>query len=154
MSARLAKLRALPEYPGHSRFLPYLLNRATDLLNARFERELRRRRVTLTQWRVLAFLSEQEGLGVSALAERIATDQSTLSRALARMETSGWIQRRASAEDSRAVQVLLTARGFNLFARILPVALQLQQAALTGLSAAELDTLSHSLSRIAENMRG
>ncbi|MBI4967410.1 MAG: MarR family transcriptional regulator [Rhodospirillales bacterium] len=139
-----------PAYPGHARFLPYLLNRATDRLNLGFQGELRRRRMTLTHWRVLAFLTETDGLGVSTLAERTDTDQSTLSRALQQMERRGQVERRARTGDSRYVEIHLTASGRALFNQMLPDALDYERNALANLSPAEKDALRSLLLRLLE----
>lgn len=139
-------------YAGHSSFTPYLLNVVTNRLNAGFQSELIRRRMTLTHWRVLALLSEQDGLPVTVLAERIATDQSTMSRALLRLEQQHLVARRTGARDSRVVQTFLTAKGKQQFEEILPIALGFAESALRGIDAAELASLHRTLGRILENL--
>ncbi len=139
-------------YPGHARFLPYLLNRVTSRLNVDFQLELHRRGLTLTHWRVLAFLSERDGLPVTELAGMIAADQSTVSRALLRLEREGRIERRPAASDNRVVEVFITDAGRALFHDILPTALRLHQAAVRGIDARELAALSRTLTRILANL--
>lgn len=141
------------EYDGHNRFLPYVLNRVTNRLNADFQSALRKRGMTLTHWRVLAFLDETDGLGVSALADCTVTDQSTLSRALQQMERLGLVERRAGAADNRFVEVHVTARGRALFAEIIPLALQLRDRALDGLADTDREHLLDLLSHILDNLQ-
>ncbi len=141
------------EYDGHNRFLPYVLNRVTSRLNADFQTALRQRDMTLTHWRVLAFLNETDGLGVSALADYTVTDQSTLSRALQQMEKNRLVERRAGAADNRFVEVHITATGRQLFADIIPLALQLRDRALEGLADADREHLLDLLSRILDNLQ-
>lgn len=141
------------EYGGHNRFLPYVLNRVTNRLNADFQSALRKRGMTLTHWRVLAFLDETDGLGVSALADYTVTDQSTLSRALQQMERLGLVERRAGASDNRFVEVHVTARGRALFAEIIPLALQLRDRALDGLAETDREHLLDLLSHILDNLQ-
>jgi DNA-binding MarR family transcriptional regulator len=140
-------------YDGHNRFLPYVLNRVTSRLNADFQTALRQRDMTLTHWRVLAFLNETDGLGVSALADYTVTDQSTLSRALQQMEKNRLVERRAGAADNRFVEVHITATGRQLFADIIPLALQLRDRALEGLADADREHLLDLLSRILDNLQ-
>jgi len=140
-------------YRGHNRFLPYLLNRVTNRLNADFQAALRRRGMTLTHWRVLAFLNETDRLGVSALADCTVTDQSTLSRALQQMERQGLVERLASAADNRFIEVHVTTRGQVLFADILPLAIELRDCALDGLADAERERLLDLLSHILDNLQ-
>lgn len=141
------------DYSGHNRFLPYVLNRVTNRLNADFQTALRGRGMTLTHWRVLAFLDETDGLGVSALADRTVTDQSTLSRALQQMERRGLVERISNAADNRFVEVHITALGRALFAEIIPLALQLRDRALDGLADADRERLLDLLSHILTNLQ-
>lgn len=150
MSARRRPPRA--GYAGHNAFLPYVINRVTSRLNVDFQAELRARDMTLTHWRVLAFLAETDGLGVSALADYTVTDQSTLSRALQQMERLGLVERRVPAHDNRYVEIHVTARGRALFAEILPIALALRDRALAGLSASEQENLLDLLRRVLANL--
>lgn len=142
-----------PAYDGHNRFLPYVLNRVTSRLNVDFQTALRQRGLTLTHWRVLAFLNETDGLGVSALADYTVTDQSTLSRALQQMETIGLVERRTGTADSRFVEVHITATGRRMFAEIIPLALRLRDRALDGLAEVDRERLLDLLSRILDNLQ-
>ena len=141
-------------YPGHSRFLPYLLNRATSLINVAFNQALRRHGVTLTQWRVLAFLHERDGLGVSALADATVTDQATLSRALTGMQRRGLVERRVRSADNRFVEVHLTATGKKRFLDLLQIALDLEARAVRGMTKREIDRLRASLERLSATIDG
>lgn len=48
------------------------------------------------------------------LADVIGTDKAATTRALARLEDAGYIQRQADTKDQRATRVLLTAKGRKL----------------------------------------
>ena len=88
-------------YTGHDTFIPYLLNRSTSALNADFQTLLRSHELTLLHWRVLAFLNETDGLGVSTLAQYTDVDQTTLSRALVVMENAGHLSRQPDPLSAR-----------------------------------------------------
>ena len=62
----LKKSKAVVNYQGHETFMPYVLNRTTGAVNADFQVVLRNHGMTLLHWRVLAFLRETDGLGISA----------------------------------------------------------------------------------------
>lgn len=138
-------------YPGHGMFLPYLINKAATLLNLRLQKVLDPLGLTLTHWRVLAFLTNQDGLTIGALAEATMTEQSTLSRALRALEDNGYVHRRASEADSRAVNVYLDPAGRRAFDRILAQALQVESDCLHGVSAAEVERMRAVLLRIIGN---
>ena len=108
------------DYPGHGQFLPYLINKAATLLNVQLQKILEPQGLTLTHWRVLAFLGSEtqpDGLTIGALAEATMTEQSTLSRALKPLEERGLIRRQASKADNRAVHIYLAAKGRQTFDR-------------------------------------
>ena len=142
-----------PPYRGHDTFMPYVLNRATSALNADFQVVLRKHDMTLLHWRVLAFLTETDGLGVSALGRYTGVDQATLSRALTVMEKAGYIARRPSPQDQRVVAIELLPAGQAQFQRVLPLAWEIYTRAVHGLTRGEQQTLHHLLNRIRENMQ-
>lgn len=141
-----------PPYRGHDTFMPYVLNQATAALNADFQLVLRAQGMTLLHWRVLAFLCETDGLGVSALARMTGVDQATLSRALMVMEKAGFIARQPSREDHRMVVIHLLAAGRRQFQKVLPAAWEIYTQAVRGLSQEEQQTLHQLLNRIRDNM--
>lgn len=73
--------------------------------------------VTYTQYLVLSTLWERDGLTISAIADRLALEPSTITPAVKRLEAAGFVARRRSTEDERQVQVHLTAKGSELHAR-------------------------------------
>ncbi|QDF97615.1 hypothetical protein CJ010_14255 [Azoarcus sp. DD4] len=140
-------------YPGHGRFLPYLINRATSFLNLEFQKVLDGYGLTLTHWRVIAFLSEQDGLSVNALADATVTEQSTLSRALTNLVNRGYIRREPSPEDSRSVHIFLAPEGRVAFEQILERALRIEARALAGLDDGEQEHLRATLLKLIANLR-
>ncbi len=141
-------------YTGHDTFIPYLLNRTTSALNADFQILLRSHDLTLLHWRVLAFLNETDGLGVSTLAQYTDVDQTTLSRALVVMENAGYISRQPSEQDQRMVIVHIQEQGRQHFLHVLPAALDIHHRAIRGFSPQELKQLRQFLSRIRANING
>lgn len=140
-------------YLGHETFMPYLLNRSTAALNADFQVLLREHNMTLLHWRVLAFLSETDGLGVSALANVTDVDQATLSRALTVMENAGYIARKSNPLDHRMVVIKILPAGKLQFHHVLPPAWGIYERAVRGLSEQEQLLLHDLLNRIRDNMQ-
>ena len=139
-------------YEGHERFLPYLLNRTTAALNIDFQLYLRQHQLTLLHWRVLAFLSAEDGLGVSALAAKTDADQTTLSRALKVLEKNGYIDRRPSHTDQRGINIYLLEKGRDVFNQVLSVAWDLHQEAVVGFEEQELLLFNQFLNRVHANI--
>ncbi|MDR2238867.1 MAG: MarR family transcriptional regulator [Zoogloeaceae bacterium] len=145
--------RVRPAYPGHHFFLPYLINRVTIFMNIGFQKVLDNHGLTLTQWRVLAFLAEQDGLSVNALADATITEQSTLSRALASLEGSGYVRREPNPEDSRSVKTFLAPKGKKVFDLVLARALDLEALILRDIPPEETEVLRQLLQRIMVNLQ-
>lgn len=142
----------LPPYPGHGVFLPYLINRTATFINASLQRRvLEPSGLTLTHWRVLAFLTTVEGLTMGALADATMTEQSTLSRSLRTLEVRGYVHRRPCDADSRAVQVQLTPEGRAQFERMLEGVLELEAELLQGVAADETEAVRSVLLRVIAN---
>jgi DNA-binding MarR family transcriptional regulator len=73
--------------------------------------------LSLTQLRVLAILRGRR-LRMSALADHLGLERSTLSGLVDRAESRGLVARAPSPEDRRVVEVLLTPAGVRLAERV------------------------------------
>ncbi len=73
--------------------------------------------VTYTQYLALSALWEMDGLTISAIADRLALEPSTITPAVKRLEAAGFVERRRSTVDERQVEVYLTAKGSDLHAK-------------------------------------
>jgi DNA-binding MarR family transcriptional regulator len=70
--------------------------------------------VTYPQYLVLSTLWEKEGQTISAIADRLALEPSTITPLMKRLEAAGFVSRQRNREDERQVQVFLTAKGKGL----------------------------------------
>jgi len=139
------------EYAGHELFLPYLVNKTTAVLNTRLQKILDQQGLTLTHWRVLAFLSRQDDLSMGELAANTMTEQSTLSRSLRALEGQGLVRREASPNDTRAVHVHLLDDGRAAFQRILASVLELEASFTRGIEPGDIETARGVLLKIIAN---
>lgn len=74
--------------------------------------------VSVSQCYALEAVVLEGPLGVNDLAARLYLDKSTTSRVVDALEKKGYVERRESAEDRRAVRLVATAEGRELHARI------------------------------------
>ncbi len=137
----------------HSDYLPYLLNRVTSLINAPMQRELKRRGMTMTHWRILGFLFERDGLIISELAERSVTDQATLSRALDRLQERSLIRRQVVEQDSRQTEIYLCEAGREQYLELMQPARAIEDWAFDEIDAAQLAQLRQILETISITLR-
>jgi DNA-binding MarR family transcriptional regulator len=73
--------------------------------------------LSLTQLRVLAILRDRR-LGMTALADYLGLEKSTMSGLVERAEKRGLLKRAPNANDGRVVEVFLSAKGRELAARL------------------------------------
>ncbi|MDZ4391441.1 MarR family winged helix-turn-helix transcriptional regulator [Cypionkella sp.] len=106
-----------------SAFLPYQLAVASSRISKGFS-ELYRAEfgLTIPEWRVLAHLAQSDQVSVREIQARVDMDKSKVSRAAARLEAQGLIEKRENQEDRRLLDMRLTAKGRDLIARIVPIA--------------------------------
>ena len=125
-------MSSLPE-PGSGFFdnyLPHLLTLAAAATSKAFDRELRKRRVSVLDWRVLAVLLERPGEKVTDLAKRCLLQQPTTTKLVGRMERDHLVQRTPDERDHRVVHVTLTREGAALAAALVAAAKQHEAALL------------------------
>ncbi len=134
-------------------FLPYLVNRAGAALVARFTQEtLAGEHLTIDMWRVLAALSENGGQRQVDLAGMTSIETSTVSRLVTRLVHRGLVTRSRSRSNSREVVVQLSSKGATLVRKLIPIALDLERAALTGIPAKDLAAIKGWLRRMYANL--
>jgi DNA-binding MarR family transcriptional regulator len=135
-----------------SDFTPYLLYRVVNRLNNRLLARLKSLDVSPSQWRVLSVLRSHGTLTIGKIVEYTLMEQSTVSRVIDQLEKDKFARRRAAAEDSRMIQVLLTREGVDAFEKILPAALRHEKIAMEGFTAREISTLKGYLVRLENNI--
>lgn len=118
-------------------YLPYLLARASHLVSRQFHAQLPPKGVAVPVWRVLATLSDGDGMTIGALADIVLFKQPTLTKVVDRLEGDGLVERRSDPEDRRRVLVFITPRGRTLIDGLLADAKQHEAQVLSGYTVAE-----------------
>lgn len=108
--------------------------------------------VTLGMWYYLRTLWNEDGLTQSELSRRIGTMEPTTLGAIQAMERSGLVRRVRSEDDRRKVHIYLTKRGRELEGRLMPLAVEVVDHSVAGLSPAEVKMLLTFLRSIRDNI--
>ena len=117
-------------------FLPYRLAVAAGRVSREFATRYRGRfGLSRAEWRVLFHLSRNASVSVREVADQADMEKSRVSRAAARLEAAGHVEKRASSTDRRLVELTLTATGRALLAELIPVAQDYQRRLLAELGA-------------------
>lgn len=121
------------------RFLTYRIVRLHSKLNAQALRLLRREGgLTITQWRVLSLTGSLGGeTTFTEIVSGSQMDKGQLSRGIKDLLKQGLIAARSNDKDQRQQHLMLTPRGKEIYARMLPKMRQRHQHLLAGLSETE-----------------
>jgi DNA-binding MarR family transcriptional regulator len=150
----LPATRADAAEPFIDGYLAYLLARASHLISAEFHVVVRRTRLPVLQWRVLATLADGQVSSIGEVAAIILVPQSTLTRVAARMVAAGLLLRADDAQDRRVTRVRLSAKGLKLAARLVAQARAHEAAVVDALGAQDAATLKRILRRLIEQHAG
>ena len=109
-------------------------------------------RVNVGMWYFLRTLWEEDGLTQRELSRLIGVSEPTALQQLRKMEADGLIERRPSKSDRRKVHIHLTRRGRVLRHKLVPYAIDVNEAALEGLDPREIEQLRNTLQKVRENL--
>ena len=135
-----------------NRVFGFLMADITRLMRRDFALRAQPLDMTEGQWRLLARLSDNEGLSQAALAELMEVQPITLVRLIDRLEAAGLVERRPAPKDRRAFQLFLTPKAQPIIDRIWDFGHQTREEAMAGLSAAEREHLIDTLIKIKANL--
>ena len=97
---------------------------------------------------MLAFLSRRDGMTQSALAADLDLTKVAVGGLIDRMETAGFVERRADERDARARRVFLTRSGQTLVATIRESVDAVESDIMLTVSEAELDEATRVLRQV------
>ena len=97
-----------PKDLSHS--LGFLVHDVARLMRRAFDRRVRHLGLTRSQWFVIAHLYRTDGQTQRHLAEELDMQRAPLSKLLDRLESGGWVERRADPNDRRANRVYITKK--------------------------------------------
>jgi DNA-binding MarR family transcriptional regulator len=145
-----------PRATPASQSISLIVNDVGRLFRRRFEQIARARRLGLTraQSAVLIHLARNEGSNQVTLAQGMDLEPITLVRLLDRLQTAGYIERRASPGDRRAYSLFLTPSAQPLLRRIETLADEIRDEALAGVPPEDHATLQRVLAAMKVNLLG
>lgn len=108
--------------------------------------------VSYGHWTILRVLWQQDGLSQRELAERAGVTEPTTFTAVKSLEGLGYIERTHLPGDNKKVHVFLTKSGRALRKKLVPLAEQVNDISLEGITAEELETTRKVLIAMAANL--
>lgn len=106
------------------------------------------------QYQFLIQLYLQDGISHDELTEKISVDKATTTRAIKKLESSGYVQTIINPEDKRKYLIYLTDKAVAVREEIIDISLKWNHQLVGNLSSEELDLLFVLLRKIARNNPG
>ncbi|MFK8079402.1 MAG: MarR family winged helix-turn-helix transcriptional regulator [Granulosicoccus sp.] len=124
-----------------SEFLPYRLALISERVSTRLSADYgASHNLTVAEWRVLVHLQHCEVVSVRDVQVFTNLVKSRVSRAVSRLETAGFVEKRTAATDARLVEISLTQSGRDALAVLLTEATQTEARLLAHVPAEDLAT--------------
>jgi MarR family transcriptional regulator, transcriptional regulator for hemolysin len=132
--------------------LGFLIHDVSRLRRSAFDRCLKPLNVTRSQWWVLAYLSRDEGMTQSQLAEELDLGKVAIGGLIDRLERTGLLRREADPNDRRIKRIFLNPKSKELIETMREVNHKMNEHILAGLSAGQLNIAARTLSKIKHNL--
>ena len=137
-------------------FEPYqlgsLIHDAARLIRKRFEQQATEYGLSSAQWRLLIHVIKQGAVPQARLSELLEIEPISVSRLVDRMETAGWVARKADPADRRIKNIVATPRTHAVKGALRDLVAQVYDEALAGIAPAERAILLTGLATISENL--
>lgn len=133
--------------------LGYLISKANGLMRINFTRRLNEEGLNATaeQWGILNIINAFPGLTQSEIAEKSLKDKTNVTRMLDVLEKNGNIERQADKKDRRAYRIFITSKGDELLQKMIPLAIESNEMAATGIEKEQLDQFKENLKTLLNN---
>ena len=132
--------------------LGFLIHDVSRLRRSAFDRCLKPLNVTRSQWWVLAYLSREDGMTQSQLAEELDLGKVAVGGLIDRLEKSGLLRREADASDRRVNRVFLEPKSKQLIAKMRKVSHRMNTQILDGLPDDRLESTAVTLGSMKRNL--
>jgi DNA-binding MarR family transcriptional regulator len=135
-------------------FFPYRLAVLADAVSRALAQVYQDRfGLTRDEWRVLAALMDGSTLKTSRVIEHTTLEKMQVSRAVARLERDGLLERRPDPDDGRGWLLRLTPSGRSLVRKVVPVVQAREAFLLEALGPEERSVLDHAMAKVLERAR-
>ena len=136
------------------KFFPYQLARLAEQVSLATDQGYRTRfSLGRDEWRVIAARAQGSEMKTGDVLGRTTMEKMQVSRALARLERDGLVERSPDPGDGRAYLVRLRPAGLALYRKIVPMVQAREEYLLSDLSEAERKVLAAAFDKVGERAR-
>lgn len=131
--------------------LGFILYKTQRKLQNAIHQQFKEYGITPEQWGMLRCLSKNEGVSPTDVAEFISKDKSNTIRIAAKLEKKGLVIYQPSLIDKRSYLIFITVKGTQLFEKLVPIVVGLNNQATMGITEEESARLKDLLGKIYHN---
>jgi len=132
--------------------LGYLIHDVSRLRRVMFDRALAPLGITRSQWWVLAFISRKDGLPQTQLAYELDVGKVALGALIDRLESAGFVARKADPVDRRIKRVFLTKQSARFLRRLRAETDVFNVKILNGIDRSDLQRTADTLLAMKRNL--
>ncbi len=107
--------------------------------------------LSVSEWRTMAVLGPHGTLSASEIVERSSMDKVNVSRAIKKLQKTGYLKRDIDGNDKRKAVLRLTDEGRKIHLALIPMVKELEQNLLEGLSHDEIEQLKSLMEKVRHN---
>jgi DNA-binding MarR family transcriptional regulator len=130
----------------------YLIHDVSRLRRSAFDRFIKELNVTRSQWWVLAYLSRQDGMPQTRLANELDVGKVAMGGLIDRLEKSGLVRRVADDTDRRVKRIFLEPVSKKLLAKMRVINHEFNAQILAGVKDSDLETAADTLHKVKKNL--
>ncbi|MDR3418657.1 MAG: MarR family transcriptional regulator [Nevskia sp.] len=126
----------------------YLVKRAHGLILDAMEPAMAEHGLSFTQFAVLMSLRDNLAINPKDICTALRHDSGALTRVIDQLEERGWVERKRSSSDRRAIELHLTDGGREALKSAIPVVVDNLNGSLRDFSHAEIEGLLRLLNKL------
>lgn len=130
----------------------YSVADVTRLFRRLFDRRVAHLDLTRAQWRALSRIERAQGLTQAQLADDLDLEPLAVGRVIDRLESAGFVERRADPGDRRCWRLYLLPKSAAVMAKIKRISAALREDVLGDIPPAELAITLRTLARVKETL--
>ena len=110
--------------------------------------------ITIEQWVIIANLNCKNGQFQQQLADNTYKNKTSVTRMINALQKKGLVDRISDPKDLRQKRIFLTKKGVQLYKKLRPLAMQVQEKATQGIEPDEMESCKNILLKIYGNIEG
>ena len=134
-------------------FAPYCIVVLGHAISGKLSNAYADENLTVPEWRVLAVVAQADAIAARDVVRQTPMDKMTVSRAVASLESKGFVNRAPDTRDKRVSTLSLSKEGRIIFERVAALAVTFEDEMLSALDANERRQFTATLSKLERKVR-